>query len=544
MNPFGKRFLLFLFVLVFFSSPVSARELVATLSPSQVEGLDIESKVFLIRSSEDWDVFQLEVKTTSVSRDRYLGTDGAIQHRASITIPSYFQILENEVSEHGEPIGKFVSGLSDGVYTLPKRWELDGLTNLTWVTYFPEDAHPEVKSILTYSVEFLVPKGDLYGEPQVQIDTTELIQQIGVEIQITEGYATAGASSKSLKKTASAKVAPKGATLTMAYGTTRNRLPGSARTRYGKDPSGRLEVGTLKVTLPCYAPRKGWEDAADAELFDVNGHSIGAERLAEFLALESKKKDRVFVFVHGYNVSFERAALTTAKLALDAGLGRDFAPVFFSWPSNGDMILTKTSDNEFKLAYQDDEVKAEAAEASAAFREFLALVNEGARGKKLTIVVHSMGHRFLTKEKNLEFLAGLNLDSVVSAGGDCDRALFQDRIKKLKKKGTNQMAAAVTVYTSLDAPLKLSKLLHGNQPRLGQGGAGTVRAFGNGDTVDVSEFVVPLRELGHSTVFRKYKPLNDLKLLLLQGRKTANNTTRDPATDLDGLPYWVLKKKP
>jgi hypothetical protein len=40
-----------------------------------------------------------------------------------------------------------------------------------------------------------------------------------------------------------------------------------------------------------------------------------------------------FVFVHGYNVSFEDAARRTAQIAFD--LNFIGAPIFYSWPSNG-----------------------------------------------------------------------------------------------------------------------------------------------------------------------------------------------------------------
>lgn len=40
---------------------------------------------------------------------------------------------------------------------------------------------------------------------------------------------------------------------------------------------------------------------------------------------------RAFIFVHGYNVTFEDAAKRTAQISYD--LAFDGAPIFYSWPS-------------------------------------------------------------------------------------------------------------------------------------------------------------------------------------------------------------------
>lgn len=44
-------------------------------------------------------------------------------------------------------------------------------------------------------------------------------------------------------------------------------------------------------------------------------------------------KKQAFVFVHGFNVTFEEAAWRTAQMAYD--LAFDGAPMFYSWPSRG-----------------------------------------------------------------------------------------------------------------------------------------------------------------------------------------------------------------
>src|SRR5437879_757164 len=49
--------------------------------------------------------------------------------------------------------------------------------------------------------------------------------------------------------------------------------------------------------------------------------------------VRASPKTSAFLFVHGYNVTFEDAARRTAQISYD--LGFEGAPVFYSWPSQG-----------------------------------------------------------------------------------------------------------------------------------------------------------------------------------------------------------------
>ena len=51
----------------------------------------------------------------------------------------------------------------------------------------------------------------------------------------------------------------------------------------------------------------------------------------------------VFVFVHGYNVTFENAARRTAQMAYD--LKFQGAPIFYSWPSQGGLLTYTVDEN-------------------------------------------------------------------------------------------------------------------------------------------------------------------------------------------------------
>ncbi len=56
----------------------------------------------------------------------------------------------------------------------------------------------------------------------------------------------------------------------------------------------------------------------------------------QLLREETGSAKKAFVFVHGYNVAFKDAARRKAQLAHD--LEFDGAPIFFSWPSHGELV--------------------------------------------------------------------------------------------------------------------------------------------------------------------------------------------------------------
>jgi hypothetical protein len=109
-------------------------------------------------------------------------------------------------------------------------------------------------------------------------------------------------------------------------------------------------------------------------------YSMGESDFFELLRssiAKSAAKD-AFVFVHGYNVSFEDAARRTGQIAYDL----DFvgAPIFYSWPSNG-----KTAD------YLKDETNI--TWSTPHFERFLGLLAHESGAERIHIIAHSMGNR-------------------------------------------------------------------------------------------------------------------------------------------------------
>ncbi len=99
-------------------------------------------------------------------------------------------------------------------------------------------------------------------------------------------------------------------------------------------------------------------------------------------ARESGERPHALFFLHGYNVSFEDAAIRAAQLGVD--LKVPGATAFFSWPSRGSVA-----------AYPADEATIEASEP--AITDFLVDFTANCGAEKVHVIAHSMGNRGLLR---------------------------------------------------------------------------------------------------------------------------------------------------
>ena len=133
----------------------------------------------------------------------------------------------------------------------------------------------------------------------------------------------------------------------------------AATVSYGPE-RGKLELGTCEVSIPKLHEVGELESPSVLRLEfreDPNRHVVllgiqpePADRffadLRECVGRSSQKS--AFVFVHGYNVSFEDAARRTAQIAYD--LKFDGAPIFFSWPSQAAILQYTVDENNVSWA--------------------------------------------------------------------------------------------------------------------------------------------------------------------------------------------------
>ena len=307
------------------------------------------------------------------------------------------------------------------------------------------------------------------------------------------------------------------ATVRVYYGT--NRAPsGDAKPAqfYGK-ARGDLQYGYLDVTIP----RTHQEAQLETQPRWVE-YTFGADQAAmraqyvlldkvmpldksDFVSAlhqqvsESRFKD-VFIFVHGFNNSFEDAARRTAQMAYD--LDFDGTPMLYSWPSQGSAT-----------AYAVDE--AAVGISGRRLADFLETVVAQSGAQRIHLIAHSMGNRaliealqtYLAKRapENRQHIFG----QIVFTAPDVDRDYFSDAIQSLA-----QAAERVTLYASdNDYALRSSQFLHG-APRAGTAGDVIVKLAGL-DSIDMS--AVPADALGHSYFAANSGAIYDIFRLLWRG---------------------------
>jgi len=318
----------------------------------------------------------------------------------------------------------------------------------------------------------------------------------------------------------------------------RNTKPEEADTSlaYGNG-RGVLEMGVCEVSIPKEHEVGELESPSILRLEfneDPEKHvvlmKVQREEPDEFYQQLRQRVDQdprreAFVFVHGYNVTFENAARRTAQLTHD--LHFDGAPIFYSWPSQGGLLQYAV--DEENVVWTVPHLKA-----------FLLGVAEKTKARRIHLIAHSMGNRALTAA--LEQLArdrsadGPPLfHEVLLTAPDIDAEIFRRDIAPAIVK----TAERVTLYaSSRDAALAASKQFHGH-PRAGESGENIVVIPGI-DTIDVSAVDTSL--VGHSYYGDSDSVLVDMAQLL-HDQKPPELRDRLRGMTLGTLRYWVFLAK-
>jgi len=308
----------------------------------------------------------------------------------------------------------------------------------------------------------------------------------------------------------------------------------NAAQRFGDFPST-LSYGTCEVSIP-REHRMGELESPSILKFEFRENPAKHVMLldatlqpkdAYFAGLAARvrvsARDSAFVFVHGYNVSFEGAARRTAQMSYD--LGFDGAPVFYSWPSRGQT-----------LAYTIDEQSIELAEDN--MKAFLSDFFARSDAKNVYLIAHSMGTRALTRA-----VAALmteqpelrpRLKEIILAAPDIDARVFKTRIAPA-------LVAAgrpVTLYaSSKDLALVASKRVHG-YARAGDSKSDLLVLPGV-ETIDASAVDTSL--LGHSYFAEENSVLSDLFYLVKDGKR-ADERFRLRGVNGPSGRYWQFRR--
>ena len=282
--------------------------------------------------------------------------------------------------------------------------------------------------------------------------------------------------------------------------------PGASRELlcYGGEYSDQIQYGVCEVSIP-----EGHQpgELESPQMFkmevtqDPEKHIVltNVERLPmdAFHAVMKTELDRkgnnIFVFIHGYNVSFEDAARRTGQMAYD--LKFPGAPVFYSWPSQANWYSYVTDKGNIDLS-------------TSQIRSFLLDIAIKSKADTINLIAHSMGNVGLTAAlSEMEQISKPHFNQVVLAAPDIDASVFKNEIaSKIVAK-----ARHTTLYTSRTDLALIASRYFNQRNRVGDSGPEVLIIDGI-DTIDAT--AVDSSLLGHTYYGSNVTVLDDLGQLL------------------------------
>ena len=343
----------------------------------------------------------------------------------------------------------------------------------------------------------------------------------------TRGFSVDAASENSAAKSTSVRV---------FFATDRTKTGNASPKEYfGIGRSNRVRYGVTEVSIPrdhrlgqLESPsiwRLEFEENPEKHVVLQKIQEVGKnEYFSEIKGRVAKSKEsKAFVFVHGYNVTFEDAARRTAQMTYD--LGFDGAPVFYSWPSQGR-----------KRFYLKDEANIEWSERN--IKQFLTDFLARSEAQNIYLIAHSMGNRGLTRavssliQSNPQ--AKNRFKSIMLAAPDIDADVFKrDIAPHLLDAAQN-----VTLYvSSADRALNLSKTFHGHR-RAGEAGDNVLIIDGI-HTIDASQ--VKSSFLGHSYYAEARSIVSDIFAIIHTFKNPSERFALREIRHPNGR-YWTFRK--
>jgi esterase/lipase superfamily enzyme len=309
--------------------------------------------------------------------------------------------------------------------------------------------------------------------------------------------------------------------VSVLFATNRKATGPSATAFLGVD-GGEVKYGVATVSIPAVhqlgkLEKPHFWNTKDAEKYvllqdvDSLNQADFAAKLGE-AALKAKSPE-ILVFLHGFNVTFEEAALRAAQFAEDSSF--EGVVVLYSWPSRG-----------FVRDYFADE---DTAVASGGGMAKMLRGLEGGPWQKVHLLAHSMGSRVMLSGIADNDRPKLPLTQLVFAAADVGVPLFNEKFPKVQEAGRLR---ATSYASGKDRALWLSSLLH-RGPRVGMVD-GIPYCIDQLDSIDVT--AVSNGILGHGYWSEQRPLLSDLLALLDQGRPPGKRGLRAVG------PYWEFPR--
>jgi esterase/lipase superfamily enzyme len=307
---------------------------------------------------------------------------------------------------------------------------------------------------------------------------------------------------------------------------------------FGGERDDRIHYGCCQVAVPKSHKIgstgsswwKRWLQRSDDRL-TLDRSSLKLLNETNFLeSIKSALQERelgersALVFIHGFNVSFESAAIQAAQIGVDLQVPGIMA--FYSWPSLGR-----------PTGYAADGATIEASEKY--ITEFLVNLAENDGIDKIHIIAHSMGNRGLLRAMQ-RILAqvdatnpSISFGQIFLAAPDVDVDTFQDLAVAYQ-----HLAERTTLYVSdKDKALKASRIIN-NFPRAGF--FPPVRTYAEIDTIQVSN--IDVTWLGHGYISEAKEVLQDMHKLLMENTPPKKRFGMEPLSTKEDRPYWQIGK--
>jgi esterase/lipase superfamily enzyme len=295
------------------------------------------------------------------------------------------------------------------------------------------------------------------------------------------------------------------------YATDRDRISYTPLA-YGVDrePAKQLHLGRIDVSVPrdhqmgqLERPSVWtfWREDPAKHFIVVKAQEQGYTEFYRDVAsvVGRSQRKEAFVFVHGFNVTFESAVYRTAQVAYD--LGFDGAPILYSWPSLGTAVGYPKDANNSDWTID-------------RLHWFLEDVAEKSGASYIHVIAHSRGNWPVMNALNriaTEPHDGprARFSQIVLTAPDVDADVFKNLARSFRLIGER-----TTLYASAnDEALTLSKRYQGYQR------AGDVRpaitTIDGVDSIDVS--AVDTSFLGHSYYGDNTSVIADIGRLLRTG---------------------------
>jgi len=244
--------------------------------------------------------------------------------------------------------------------------------------------------------------------------------------------------------------------------TTRKRSTADPGDMFSADPAQDLSYASITVSIPPDAARKigqiQWPTTlpgnptrdfvtASAEYLDRQSFNKALSAAAK-----STGRNKVLVFVHGFNNRFDEAVYRLAQIVQDSKA--PVIPVLFSWPSKGLVQLA---------AYKDDVESAN--QSREAFKELLDTVALNPNVKEITVLCHSAGcwpGLGALGPRPVRVSRRAQIKNVLLVAPDVDVDVFRTYVQE-----TTKPKPRIALFVSHDdRALKVSRSIWG-KPRLG-----------------------------------------------------------------------------